>query len=81
VALLQFMERYNMKITETIFDIVTQETTIVEHELTAQDIAEREAAAAAQAEREAEQAAKDAAKQAVLDKLGLSADEVAALLS
>ena len=28
----------------------------------------------------AEQAAKDAAKQAVLDKLGLSADEVAALL-
>jgi len=29
---------------------------------------------------QAEQAAKDAAKQAVLDKLGLSADEVAALL-
>jgi len=75
------MERYNMKITETIYDVVTQKTTIVEHELTAQDIAEREAAAAAQAEREAEQAAKDAAKQAVLDKLGLSADEVAALLA
>ena len=35
---------------------------------------------AEQAERDAEQAAKDAAKQAVLDKLGLSADEVAALL-
>lgn len=32
------------------------------------------------AERESEQAAKDAARQAVLDKLGLSADEVAALL-
>jgi len=29
---------------------------------------------------QAEEAAKDAAKQAVLDKLGLSADEVAALL-
>ena len=33
-----------------------------------------------QAERDAEQASKDAARQAVLDKLGLSADEVAALL-
>jgi hypothetical protein len=32
------------------------------------------------AERESEQAAKNAARQAVLDKLGLSADEVAALL-
>lgn len=33
------------------------------------------------AKRDAEQAAKDAARQAVLDKLGLSADEVAALLA
>jgi len=33
------------------------------------------------AERESEQAAKDAARQAVLDKLGLSADEVTALLN
>jgi hypothetical protein len=32
------------------------------------------------AERDTEQASKDAARQAVLDKLGLSADEVAALL-
>lgn len=70
-----------MKITETIYDVVTQETTIVEHELTAQEIAERETAAADQAQREAEQAAKDAARQAVLDKLGLTAEEVAALLS
>jgi hypothetical protein len=32
------------------------------------------------AERDAEQASKDATRQAVLDKLGLSADEVQALL-
>jgi len=35
---------------------------------------------AEQAEQDADQAAKDASRQAVLDKLGLSADEVAALL-
>jgi hypothetical protein len=33
------------------------------------------------AQRQAEQATKDAARQAVLDKLGLSADEIAALLA
>ena len=69
-----------MKITETIYDVVTQETTIVEHELTAQEIAERETAAAGQAQREAEATAKAAARQAVLDKLGLTAEEIAALL-
>jgi len=69
-----------MKITETIFNIITQETTILERELTTQEIAERETAAALQSKREAVQAAKDAAKQTVLDKLGLSADEMAALL-
>ena len=42
--------------------------------------AERALAAVEKAKRDAEQAAKDAARQAVLDKLGLSADEVAALL-
>jgi hypothetical protein len=69
-----------MKITETIYDIITQETTVIERELTADEIAERELADAEQAQRDAEQASKDAARQAVLDKLGLSADEVAALL-
>ena len=44
---------------------------------TDEEIAERKKA---QALTVAEQAAKDAAKQAVLDKLGLTADEVAALL-
>ena len=69
-----------MKITETIYDVVTQETTIVEHELTAQEIAERETAAKDHAQREAEATAKAAARQAVLDKLGLTAEEIAALL-
>ena len=69
-----------MKITETIYDVVTQKTTIVEHELTAQEIAERETAAKDHAQREAEATAKAAARQAVLDKLGLTAEEIAALL-
>ena len=58
--------------------------TYTEMPLTDQELIERQAAqtryTAEQAAVEAEQAAKDAAKQAVLDKLGLSADEVAALL-
>jgi hypothetical protein len=46
------------------------------------DCTEEEIAAVkdAQARQDAEQAAKEAAKKTVLDKLGLSADEVAALL-
>ena len=67
---------------EKIFDIATGEEIIRPY--TAKEIAQVEALqaklAAEQAEREAEQASKDAARQAVLDKLGLSADEVAALL-
>jgi phosphopantetheinyl transferase (holo-ACP synthase) len=69
-----------MKTIERIFDVTTGETTDFERELTAQEIAEYEteqAAAAAEAEA---QAAKEAAKQAVLKKLGLTADEVKALL-
>ena len=57
---------------------------VIERELTELEIEQREADAAAYLEQKAEDdkaaAAKDAAKQAVLDKLGLSADEVAALL-
>lgn len=67
---------------ETIFDITTGEETIRPY--TAEEIAEVEALQAemdaAKAERDAEQAERDAARQAVLEKLGLSADEVAALL-
>ena len=71
-----------MTYTEKIIDIETGEETLREY--TAAEIAEVEKAQAdAILENEkvtAEQATKDAARQAVLDKLGLSADEVAALL-
>jgi hypothetical protein len=60
-------------------DALTGETTIVE--LTKKEIADREAAAlASQAELEAELAAKSAAKQAVLDRLGITAEEAALIL-
>jgi hypothetical protein len=67
---------------ERIIDITTGEETIRPY--TAEEIAEVEALqaqlAAEQAKIDAEVSAKEAARQAVLDKLGLSADEVAALL-
>ena len=54
-------------------------------ELTDEEVAELEAQAAQaeadRAEREAEEAAKLAAKEAVLSKLGLTAEEAAALLA
>ena len=53
---------------------------VIERELNAEELAQHEAYLSEQETKKAEQAAKDAAKQAVLDKLGLSADEVAALL-
>ena len=65
-----------MTYTEKIINIATgKETT---RPYTDEEIA---AVEAEQANREAEQAVKDARRQAVLDKLGLSADEVAALLA
>ena len=71
-------------LTKVIVDCSTNETTIVE--LTAEEIAQREASAAAyaiqQAEREAAEAAKADAKlsaQAKLAALGLSSEEIAAL--
>jgi hypothetical protein len=68
-------------IIEKIHNVETNEITVVERELTAGEIAERETAAAEQAERETAAAAKEVARQAVLSKLGLTAEEVAALLS
>ena len=71
-------------LTKVIVDCSTNETTIVE--LTAEEIAQREASAAAyaiqQAEREAAEAAKADAKlsaQAKLAALGLTGEEIAAL--
>ena len=68
---------------KVIVDCSTGETTVVP--LTAEEIAELEAAAAqAEQERlaaEAEAATKAAAKQALLDKLGITQEEAALLLS
>jgi hypothetical protein len=65
----------------TIHDVATGET--ITRDLNADELAQLEldkARAEAQAEAQAKaQAAKLAARQAVLDKLGLTADEVAAL--
>ena len=60
---------------------VNCETGIVtERPLTAEEIAANEVAAAEAAAAEAEAAAKAEAKQAVLDRLGLTAEEAALLL-
>jgi hypothetical protein len=68
---------------KVIVDCSTGETTVVP--LTAEEIADLEAAAAqAEANRkaaEAEAAAKEAARQALLKKLGITAEEAALLLS
>ena len=67
---------------EKIVDIVTGDEIIRPY--TDDEIAfvqaEKAKIEARQAIKDAEQVSKDAARQAVLDKLGLSADEVAALL-
>ena len=66
------------KLMKTIHDATTGE--IVVREMTTDEIAQYDADVIQAQARKAEQAGKDAAKQAVLDKLGLSANEVAALL-
>lgn len=69
-----------MKIIQKIVDVTTGEETIIERDETAEETKVREEWEKHCAELAAEQASKDAAKQAVLEKLGLSPDEVAALL-
>lgn len=71
--------------TETKIIVDCSTGSVEELDLTAEEIAQREADAAAfaeaQAQREADQAAKEAARSAVLAKLGLTAEEAAALLA
>lgn len=62
----------------TIHDAITGEIDTIE--LTDEELAERAQIVKDAKARAAAQAAKEAAKQAVLDKLGLTADEAAALL-
>ncbi len=67
---------------EKIVEAITGKETL--REFTPDEVAALEAEQARlqteQAAKNAEQATKDAARQAVLDKLGLTADEIAALL-
>lgn len=69
-----------MKITIKEVNAVTGEETISERDETAAEIKSREDAIAAAQVRADEAAQKETIRQAVLAKLGLTADEVAALL-
>jgi hypothetical protein len=70
-----------MKIQTREFNAETGKTIDSEREATADEIAEMQKEEALKQQREAIIAEKVAARQAVLDKLGLTADEIAALLS
>ena len=62
------------------FNVITGEETITEREETAQEKAEREASEIESAQRQIEAEAKAAARQAILDRLGLSEEEARLLL-
>jgi hypothetical protein len=66
------------KLFTTIHNIQTGE--IIEREMNAEELAKLEADKAANAAAAAEAEAKAAARQAILDRLGITADEAAALL-
>lgn len=69
-----------MQITEKEFNVQTGEETITERDETAQEQAERETLKAKLATQQAEAQAKATARQAVLDRLGLTAEEAQLLL-
>jgi hypothetical protein len=69
-----------MKIIEKEFNALTGETTVTERDETPQEQAEREAAEANAAVRQAEAEAKATARQALLTKLGITAEEAQLLL-
>jgi len=69
-----------MKIIEKEFNALTGETTIIERDETAQEQAERKALEAVEATRQAEAAARESARQALLTKLGITAEEAQLLL-
>ena len=70
-----------MKIIEKEFNALTGEETITERELTISEIKERKELLAEIAIKIEEAEAKAAAKSALLDKLGITAEEAALLLS
>jgi hypothetical protein len=69
-----------MKITEKEFNVQTGEETIIERDETAAEKKEREAKAKEIATMQAEAQAKATARQAIADRLGLTANELKVLL-
>jgi predicted oxidoreductase len=69
-----------MKITEKEFNALTGETTVNERDETAAEKKARETFVKDLAVKQAEAEAKQAARQAILDRLGLTADEAKLLL-
>jgi hypothetical protein len=69
-----------MKIIEKEFNVQTGKETITERDETAQEQAVRETFEAEQAAKQAEAEAKAASRQAILDRLGLTAEEAQLLL-
>ena len=70
-----------MKITEKEFNVQTGQETITERDETAAETKARLDSAKEIAAKQAEIAAKETARQSVLAKLGLTAEEAAALLA
>ena len=70
-----------MKSIEKIINIQTGEETIVENELSNEEVAYIKAFQLAEKKKADERAEKESARQAVLAKLGLTAEEAQALLS
>jgi hypothetical protein len=69
------------KIIERTFDLETGKTVDAERNMTAEEIVQAEAAQALAAQRQASREANEVARQAVLTKLGLSAEEAKLLLA
>ena len=69
-----------MKIIEKEFNVITGEETITERNETASEKAQREAIEAEIAHYKAEQEARISARQAILDRLGLTEEEARLLL-
>ena len=70
-----------MKRLEKILDIQTGEETIVERDETPDETNERQKYELRAAKIDADEKAKDAARQVILDKLGLTEEEASLLLS
>ena len=69
-----------MKITEKIFDVETGEESIIERDETAAEKKSREKLEAEYAKEIKQAETKTAARQAIADRLGLTADELKVLL-